>query len=618
MPEHKELLDKVILGIQDSHDAAAALVQNGKILCAISEERIQRIKSAGGFPQGAIDACLRFAGLTPSDIDYVALAGTRAVPVNMLASTSTFSIKDFLTIQEKVRQPRIKEGKSVSIASVFPDYRPKGEVYYDLDRVPLKESWELTKGERRELSDYRISFISQRLGITREKIIPVDHHTCHAYYGYYASSAREEPVLALTMDAGGDGLYDSVNVFDQEGKFTCLHSSHESIIGPLYTYVTLALGMRPFEHEYKVMGLAPYARGVPRKEVYEFFRTFLALDGVAFHKNADIPDLYWHTLEKLRHARFDSIAGGLQDFCEEFLTNWVSNAINRAQIGKVTFSGGVSLNVKANLLISELPQLERLHIPPGAGDESLPVGAAWAVMDHLCPGGEHRRFIEPLSSAYLGPDISEHDINNFRAHPIVREQFTQSEGNPDDLASTALAEGNIVAVCRNRMEFGPRSLGHRSLIADASRPGTVRKINESIKNRDFWMPFAPSILSERFGDYCHPGKSDHHYMTVAAPSTKMARNDLGAALHPYDLTARPQEVTSSACPDYHALIRSFEEKTGLGGVLNTSLNIHGKPIVMNPVEIADELLSVPDVNLSHLIVGNNFFTRRSGKTGTNS
>ena len=142
------------------------------------------------------------------------------------------------------------------------------------------------------------------------------------------------------------------------------------------------------------------------------------------------------------------------------------------------------------------------------------------------------------------------------------------------------------------MEFGPRALGHRSLLADPSQPNTVKKINEAVKNRDFWLPFAPSILEERFSDYCNDeSKANRQFMTTATRSTEMGQSDLRAALHPYDLTARPQVVSANACPDYHALIKAFEAKTGIGGVLNTSLNMHGKPIVMNPVDIAEELLT---------------------------
>jgi carbamoyltransferase len=123
------------------------------------------------------------------------------------------------------------------------------------------------------------------------------------------------------------------------------------------------------------------------------------------------------------------------------------------------------------------------------------------------------------------------------------------------------------------------------------------------------MPFAPSILSERLDDYCtHSGKACYQFMTVAAESTDVAKKEIIAGLHPYDLTARPQEVTASACPDYHGLLSRFQDKTGVGGVLNTSLNIHGKPIVRKPVKIADELLSVPEVALDYLVVGDSFYT----------
>ncbi len=598
-----------ILGIHDGHDAAAALLHEGRVVAAVSEERIQRVKSAAGYPAGAIAACLAQAGIGAADIGHVALAGTRAVPVNLLGTLSTFEIRDHYRIQEELRRPKFYEGRSVPFAQLFPNYRPKGSVGYPRERIPLKESQELGAAEKAALAEFRLGYIAEKLGIARERIAVLDHHRCHAFYARFAAPFRGQKVAALTMDAGGDGVYDSVNLFDTRGRHTRLHASHDCLIGPMYTYITLLLGMRPFEHEYKVMGLAPYAKEHVKRAAREILRGYLKLEGYVFKRNSAMKDVFWHSKEALKHERFDGIAGGLQDVVEELLTAWAKAVLAATGVRHLAFAGGVALNVKANRKIAALDGLEGMFVPPGAGDESLPIGAAWALMHDLDPDADLAAAIPPLVSAYLGPAVSADDTHAFAQHPFVRAHYREISGDPVDSAVRALANKDIVAICRGRMEFGPRSLGHRSLVANASDPGAVTRINEAVKGRDFWMPFAPSILAEELPRYVERlPTADLRYMTLAMNTTEAARRDLAAGLHPYDHTARVHAVEAGAAPDYHTLLSRFRAATGLGGVLNTSLNIHGKPIVMTPREIADELLTVPGVRIESLIVGDRFFT----------
>lgn len=161
------------------------------------------------------------------------------------------------------------------------------------------------------------------------------------------------------------------------------------------------------------------------------------------------------------------------------------------------------------------------------------------------------------------------------------------------------------------MEFGPRALGHRSIIGDPSKPESVKKINEAIKMRDFWMPFTPSVLSEKIHKYViQPKDVSDAYMTVSFDTTELGKKHLAAAIHPYDQTARPQRVEKSVSPEYHAIIKAFEKRTGIGAVLNTSLNIHGKPIVRKPIDIAEEILSNADVRLDNIFVDGVLFSKK--------
>lgn len=605
----KPVLDQIILGISDTHDASACLVQGGRILCALAEERPQRVKSAGGFPKRAVETCLKFAGVTADQIDHVAVAGRRAVPVNMLGTVSTFSIDDLLRIQEEKRWPKYYEDRDVSFRSLFPDYHPKSDVHYPLNEIPLKETAEMSQAERDAVAEQRLAMISAFTGVPESRIATVDHHSCHAYYAYYASPFRGKTVAALTMDGGGDGVYDSVNMFDESGTYKRLHASKDAIVGKMYGAVTLILGMRPNEEEYKVMGLAPYAKEYKKAKAREILLDYMSLDGFRFRKNQDVQDFYFYTRDRLKGCRFDGIAGALQDFAEHFLVQWAGAAARELGAGALTFSGGVANNVKANKAIAELDIVERLFVPPGAGDESLSIGACWAAMDRLNKSGDHRDHIAPLDDAYLGPGVEQSDVRAFAEHPNVQGRYRPVDGDANALLAKTVAAGNIVGVCRGRMEFGPRALGHRSIVGNARRPETVEKINDAIKGRDFWMPFAPSVMAECIDDYLIDDQSaELTFMTSALDSTEEGHTELAACLHPKDLTARVQKVSAERSPDYHALISAVRAETGCGAVLNTSLNIHGKPIVMKPVDIANELLSEDWVTIDHFLIEDTFFT----------
>lgn len=610
--EKNEILDKVILGINDSHDSSACIIRNGEILCALAEERIQRVKSASGFPMGAVKACLEYCGLELSDIDYVAVAGTWGVPVNLIGLRSTCTVKNYITIQEKIRKPFFYGGKRVSLSEIFPNYVPSNNVHYPLDVFPLKETWELTKDEIAALKRARIEYIAKFLQISEDRIFTIDHHTCHAYYAYYASSFRGDKVAALTMDGGGDRIYDSVGVFDPQGGYTRVHASHDCIIGPLYKWVTLILGMRPGEHEYKLMGLAPYAKEYTKRASRQIFETFLGLNGIKFYKNPEVGDLYWHVKEALKCERFDGIAAGLQDVVETLLTSWTVNALRETGADRAVFSGGVAMNVKANQQIIHHAEVAGFYVPPGAGDESLCLGAVWSLMDTLNPTGSHRSHIQPMKNAYLGPDFSQKDVDDFMDHPIIKSQFEKLDGNPLTHTAQALMNNEIVAVCQDRMEFGPRALGHRSIIANPSSREIIKKINEAVKNRDFWMPFAPSVMAEHVDELLdNPGNMDLSCMTVCLDSKDNAKKLILAGLHAYDNTARIHSVDKERSPRYYNLLKAFYAISGIPGVVNTSLNIHGKPIIFKPREIADELLSESFVELNHLLIGDTFFRRIS-------
>ena len=253
----------------------------------------------------------------------------------------------------------------------------------------------------------------------------------------------------------------------------------------------------------------------------------------------------------MRH-RFDNIAWAAQKLIEEILVQWVKNAIRETDIHSVVLSGGVFMNVKANLKILELPEVERLFILPSCGDESLAIGAALQRYAELSGSPK----IDPLGPLYFGSEFSNEQIDE-TINKKVNDKFkVERIDNIDEHVGEEVAKGKVVARFSGRMEWGARALGNRSILADGSNRDVVMKINEAIKRRDFWMPFTPTILGERADEYViNPKKIKAPYMIIAFETKDKAREDLIAALHPYDFTARPQILEKDWNPGYIRKIR---------------------------------------------------------------
>ena len=306
-----------------------------------------------------------------------------------------------------------------------------------------------------------------------------------------------------------------------------------------------------------------------------------------------------------RRARFDNLSGAIQAFAEELLVRWVQASVRETGITRVLASGGVFMNVKANKLISELPEIEHFDVFPSCGDESLPFGAAWLSEVEQSP---ELFGTQALPTYSLGPEAG-FDLDEARSQFGGRIEIRNLE-NPAAECATLLAAGNIVARCSGRMEFGARALGNRSILADPSSMKVVPIINRMIKHRDFWMPFAPAVLAERVHDYVVvpatlPADDPAPFMMHTFDTTTR-RDELAAAVHPQDQTARAQTV-STAAPGFHRVISEFERQTGRGVVLNTSFNLHGFPIVMGACDAVDVLLRS---SLEHLIVDDMLVTKR--------
>jgi carbamoyltransferase len=581
----------IVLGISETHCATAAILRDGEIIGCASEERFSRLKNDAGYPRRAVDALLCELALRPPDVDRVVLAGTR-IPsydwMNRVMRDETYMRRYYGVGLEAPR--RGLAGRA----------RKLGAKLGLLDPAPGKAP--LTDGERR-------GQVTDHLRLAGDRMRFADHHTCHAAAAYYGSPFDGRAALVLTNDNSGDGLCGTVS--SASGTTLTRHEATPSgpgSLGSFYTLVTLLLGMKPGEHEYKVMGLAPYA---PTRETE---RAVAAL-GRVFAMGEGKPSLFeWRRrgplyralLEATLGLRFDGIAGGAQQILEEALVRWTRLAHKRYGGERLALGGGVFMNVKANMLIAEEDWLGELFVFPSCGDESNAVGAAYLGYLDLCAESRRAASPRPFGPAYLGPDVKDAEIEDVvrRRDLMSRYRVSEHAAIEEKIADLLVSDG-VVARCAGRMEFGARALGNRSILANPSDHRVVDVINRMIKSRDFWMPFAPTILREREADYLlNPRGLASPYMMLAFPTNAKGRDQIVAAIHPQDGTARAHILDETWNPPYYRVIREFERRTGIGAVLNTSFNLHGEPLVASAEDAVDtfERSGLPHLALGHWLI----------------
>ncbi len=575
-----------ILGIHDGHNAAAILLKDGRIVAGVQEERPRGIKNAMGLPKMAIEDVLQQAAIRPADVDFVAVSGLHGgeyIGVEQCPNPSEQIVK--------WHQARYEQ-RSLSLKSMIRPFVPQSVT-------------ELIKGNgvRRK----RIEAVTA-LGFNSSRIQLVEHHTCHASSAYYGWGKFCEPILVLTNDGMGDNICATVNI-GKNGQLERIASvPYGESVAEIYAVTTFLTGMVPLEHEYKLMGMAPYASQRSSEKVHQALRGLIEFDrngGLTWSRPDGLPPLSaaYHYLEKIySRQRFDHVCGGVQMFVEEFLKRWVRNAIAETGIRKIALSGGIFMNVKANKLLLELDEVEDMFVFPSCGDETNAVGAAYWVYAQERHKNGQTVDIEPLADLYWGKSYSDDDVDR----AISEYQFSSrvKVETPQDIefrVARLLASGRVVARCSGRMEFGARALGNRSILANPADPNVIKVINDMIKKRDFWMPFAPSVTVERVHDYIRKPKNiPAPYMILCFDSLPDKARIFAAGIHPYDGTARPQEVMEGHNPLYYRLIKYFGERTGEEIILNTSFNLHGFPVAYNP----QQALNILETSgLQHLALG---------------
>ncbi|MFL2678880.1 MAG: carbamoyltransferase N-terminal domain-containing protein [Alphaproteobacteria bacterium] len=529
-----------ILSIGFGYLSTAALMIDSKIVSVVSEERFTKNKNEEGYPMQAINYCLKKNKIKGNDLDAIVIASNRLSPIPWITKNySSFSIKDHVTAQQKYWYPRLNEGKNTNWFNIFKEKAdfniyPGGwkKIFNRNSNHHGKDIWPSVKKN--------IYFgIQNHLKISEDIIYHIEHHQCHAAYAYWASPFRDKKCLIFTADAYGDDLSATISIA-LNNKISRVKAIKHNLffLGRIYRYTTLLLGMKPAEHEYKVMGLAPYAKKKYYNEALKIFENLLDVDGINFKWKYKPNNIYEFLRKEFEGHRFDNIAGALQEYTETLLSKWIKNSINKYKIDRIVFSGGVSMNIKANMKIHELKEVKEFFVCGSGGDESLPIGAAYEFNYKNNKNNKINFEMTPyLGKSYTNEEIYEWvEKNNFKKKYKVINKL-----NYEKIADF-LAKGMILGRHSGPMEFGARSLGNRAILANPQNRSTIEIINKKIKNRDFWMPFAPSIISEDFKKYVvNPKKIYSPYMTMGFESTELAKKHLIAALHPADYTLRPQE-----------------------------------------------------------------------------
>ncbi len=579
----------LILGIHLSHNSTACLLKDGAIVSAAQQERFDRVKNSGRFPRDAIDWILASQKIVPEELDAVAVGGYEVLPSGVELATSGAK-NEHIPITNRVWR--------------HIDYRHQNlrKVFYP---IVMKKRHKSTARGRDELKQKLATIYS----IPASKVFFVDHHTCHAYSAYYGLRNKTDESIVLTLDGEGDEVCASVNLAEGDSVKRISTTPWYRSLGYIYSQTTTYLGMKALEHEYKVMGLAPYAKGYFMDAYKRLFEPVISFDKDSLEFTSAFPlnRFITHLKENAVGERFDNVAAAVQHLTEGLVTAWARTAMEKLGCHDLYLGGGVFMNVKLNLKLSELDEVNSIHPFPSCGDESNPFGAAYYVyINHFSKSPASTRRVREL---YLGPEYSNDEIDAFiKKRDLTRKYDVDFYHDIEGVIADLLAKGEVVARVAGKCEWGARSLGNRAILGNASNMQAFYKVNDQIKMRDFWMPFAPTVLKEREDDYVeNPKKIDAPYMIMAFHSTSLAQKELVAAIHQADKTCRPQLLEKEWNPRYYKIIKEFEKKTGIGGVMNTSLNLHGEPLVCSP---EDAIHTLENSGLRYLAIENYLISKK--------
>jgi len=571
-----------ILGIScHYHDAAAALLVDGRLVAASQEERFSRRKHDAAFPALAIDDCLRRGGVEPGEVDYVVFYEKPFAKAERLATT---------------------------IVATFPRSL---RLFRDGMHLWLKEKiW---------IKD----MIRRHLGTPADRILFVDHHASHAASALFASPFEEAAIL--TVDGVGEWTTATLGRGAADwgqGGGNRIELTHElrfpHSLGLLYSVFTAWLGFEVNEGEYKVMGMAPFGEpkyvdlirriaefrddgslwldpayvSFPYHTKRSFTRAFESLFGAprdprarfVTAKTSLYDDPRPPTAAELERNQYCAdVAASIQKVTEDVMIAMARHLHRQTGLSKLCLAGGVALNCVANYKVLRATPFDEIFVQPAAGDAGGALGAA--LYAHHVLLGKPRRFI--MDHAYWGRTYTDAEIaGTLRAEGVAHERVDDDERALDRVVDF-LQRGEVVGWYHGPFEWGPRALGARSIIADARRDDMKDIVNIKIKFREPFRPFAPSVLAEKAAQCFDLGDAAKHYPTRFMLYVAPVLDRRAPAITHADGSSRPQAVHREMSPRYHRLIEKFGEATGVPLILNTSFNLKGEPIVSSPADALD-------------------------------
>ncbi len=548
-----------VLGVHDGHDAGVVLLEDGHIVYAASEERFSRTKFHWGFPHASLQNLFATTGVSPSAIDRVAVSGQ-----------AKFERDEAMAFALEPSHVNIYKRHGDAIA------RALGPLTETRTFASVVKGVGMVQRERGKVREHL-----RTVGV-RAPVRFYDHHTCHAASAYF--TADTDPVLVLTADFSGDGVSGSVSV-GRGGRLTRIASSpvvHSS--GRFWDVITILCGFKPTRHAGKITGLAAYR---PSPTAYEKLRTLYTGNPRALRFENRERRVWFGEFARIRaalpSASREELAYAAQKVLEDAFVTVVQAAIQRTGLRDLALAGGTFANVRLNQQLAELPEVNSLHIVPHMGDGGLALGAAFlATAAHLPLRPT------PLAHLYLGPAYGDAAIRAAaRASGVSLDPLSDHA----ETIAQALKAQEVIGVYEGRMEYGPRALGHRSILAPPTDPTMMDWLNKRLERTEF-MPFAPMILEEKASRYFrHMAKSagPARFMTICVDVTEEGKTQAPGIVHK-DGTARPQTISKTHQPLLHRALTRYEELTGLPLCINTSFNKHEEPIVCTPEDALKEFV----------------------------
>ena len=525
------------------HDSSACLVRDGELLFAVAEERISRLKHDARFPRNAVQACLEFARISANELDDICFGWPTAGP------GFRHDLRCFATGKMPVSTQNLLTSTTHFLST-----------------------WHQGSGAK---------VFTQQFGNVKARFRFVGHHLAHAISAFAYSGFSDAAVAVMD----GRGAWEATSIWHgHDGQLEhVLTIPFPDSVGLFYSGFTEYLGFQPNSDEWKVMGLAPYGQsGVDLRAFIDFERhpyrvqskRLFAYGSGAFSEMATrlgpprIPESEIETRHK-------NIAYAVQEACELAMLNVARMAIEKTRSRNLCLAGGVALNSKANGKILAALPLENIFVQPAASDDGVALGAA--LVPYLDNGGTLPS--KPMRHAYFGPAFDDGAIEtSLRTYKLRYSRL------PDPAATAAelLFGGKILGWFQGRMEFGPRALGSRSILADPRVPEMNAKVNSAVKFREWWRPFAPSLKKECAKEFLESA-ADSPFMILTAQVRPEKRKVIPSVTH-VDGSARPQTVEENINPLYWRLIDKFGERTGVPVIMNTSFNLRGEAIVNTPTD----------------------------------